>query len=202
MRHWAKHILPTGAVACLATTLLVAASCGVGTRDSGLGTRRGLPSPDTAAPSAGTTAATGAEIAAGTNLALASAVELCAGISRPGDAFTATVTGSVMGSRGAVIPVGSIVVGHVVESRDTLALGFDSVAIAGGPRMVTYPLSARVIGRLQTVSIPHPGPLGGMIDDSQRAHPPNTTYASTRVTCIPERGRLTIQLVADVPLEK
>ena len=62
--------------------------------------------------------------------------------------------------------------------------------------------SARVIGRLQTVSIPHPGPLGGMIDDSQRARPPNTTYVRTRVTCIPERGRLTIQLVADVPLEK
>jgi hypothetical protein len=134
---------------------------------------------------------------------LASAVQLCTGISRPGDAFTATVTGSVIGSRGAVIPVGSIVVGHVVASQDTLALAFDSVAIAGGPRMVSYPLSARVIGRLQTVSIMHPRPLGGMIDDSQRAPPPpGVTSIRTRVTCIPERGRLTIQLVADVPLEK
>jgi hypothetical protein len=204
MRHWAKHIRPAGAVALLGATLLVAASCDVSARPpaarAGTLPDSGTP-PDTGRPavggavsdrSASETGDSGARelgvIAAGTNLALASAVELCVGNSRVGDAFTATVTGAVMGSRGAVIPVGSIVVGRVTGSRDSLTLAFDSIAIAGAARMVSYPLAARMIGLPQTISLPPPPSR------------PTMNYTKVRTYCIPEHGRITIQLTADVPV--
>ncbi|HWZ59976.1 MAG TPA: hypothetical protein VNW46_13455 [Gemmatimonadaceae bacterium] len=179
MRHWPKHILSGGGVALLAVLL----SCEVSPRapDAGAGAGRTT----SAAPGA----STGGVIAAGTNLGLASVVRLCPGVSRTGDAFTATVTGSVMGSHGAVIPVGSVVVGHIVDSRDSVALGFDSVAIAG---VASYPLAARIIGRPQTVPWRMPLP--------SEPPPVGFTVVRTRIMCIPERGRITIQLVEDIPL--
>jgi hypothetical protein len=206
MRHWAKHIRPIGAVALLGATVLVAASCDVSARPpaarAGALPDSGAP-PDTARPAvagavsdrstsgpADSAAREVGEIAAGTNLALASAVQLCTGISRAGDAFTATVTGSVMGSRGAVIPVGSIVLGRVIASRDSLVLAFDSVAIAGAARIASYPLAARMIGPPQRIVMepPPPNPSPGM------------NYTRVRTYCIPEHGRITIQLTADVPV--
>jgi hypothetical protein len=111
-------------------------------------------------------------IASGSNLALASMVRLCTGVSKAGDAFTATVTGSVIGSHGAVIPVGSVVVGRVADSRDSLALAFDSLAVGNQ----SYAITARMVGSPQVVR-------------------------RMKVTCIPERGRMTIQLTADLPLQ-
>jgi hypothetical protein len=125
-----------------------------------------------------------AVIASGSNLALASVVRLCTKAARPGDAFTATVTGSVIGSHGAVIPEGSIVAGHVIDSRDSLSLAFDSLAMAG----VNYPISARLVGSPQLVA------LRGSVRGSGLA------ALRARGLCVPEHGRMTIQLMADLPI--
>lgn len=171
MRHSAKHIL-----AGVGLGAILAACMGPG-RDSAAANASAASAAPAAAPVAASASPAVAEaaepgvIASGSNLALASVVRLCTGISAPGDAFTATVTGSVIGSHGAVIPVGSIVLGHVVNSQDSLALAFDRLATSGG----SYPIAARLVGSAQTV-------------DKHR--------------CIPEHGRLTIQLTSDLPLGK
>jgi hypothetical protein len=40
------------------------------------------------------------------------------------------------------------------------------------------------------------------VNSANAPNAPNLTYARTRprITCIPERGRVTIQLTADIPL--
>jgi hypothetical protein len=179
MRHWAKHILPAGGVALLGAVLVLGA-CGGPSRDAAASAAPVSAAPVNTAPAVDTTRANGAvetaTIASGSNLALASAVRLCSGISRPANAFTATVTGSVIGSHGAVIPVGSIVLGHLVDSRDSLVLAFDSLAVGGA----SYAISARMVGSPQMA---------------------RREFRSKGV-CIPQGGRMTIQLTTDLPLGK
>jgi hypothetical protein len=197
MRHWAKHILQGGRVACLSAALAVGA-CSKGSAGDTPAARAGEPPPSaaaaapTAAPVAAPTATPVAApeepgvIASGSNLALASDVRLCTKVAQPGDAFTASVTASVIGSRGAVIPVGSIVAGHVVDSHDSLALAFDSLAMGG----VNYPIAARVEGSPQLVA------LRGSVRGSGLA------ALHAKGFCVPEHGRITIQLTSDLPLAK
>jgi hypothetical protein len=163
MRHWSKHILPAGAVALLAAVL---AGCG-----------------DTS-PRAPAIRESGT-IAAGTNLALASAFPLCAGVSQ-GMAVTTTVTGAVIGSGGAVIPVGSVVIGRVVDDQDSVRVAFDSLAVG----QTRYPLVARVLATTQSEV------AAGAISDA--GAPPYR--GPMHVRCIPRGGRITIQLTADLPL--
>jgi hypothetical protein len=184
MRHWAKHILPGGAVALLGAI----GACTGPSRDSADTASSGgaisaAPATDTGRTSP--IAETGV-VAAGSNLALVSQVRLCTGVSRPGDTFTTTVTGSVIGAHGAVIPVGSVVVGHVVDSQDSLALAFDSLAIG----TVTYPIAVRLVGSAQTVA------------ERAAATAPGFSAFRSKGRCVPERGRITVQLTTDLPLDK
>lgn len=163
MRHWVKHILAAG--------VLAGCTAAPGHDASGAAAAPATAAP--ASPAESTAAASPAgTIASGSNLALASTVRLCTGVSKPGDAFTATVTGSVIGSHGAVIPVGSVVIGHVADARDSLALAFDSLAVG----TQSYAITARMVGSPQLVR-------------------------RMKVACIPERGRMTVQLTADLPLQ-
>jgi hypothetical protein len=196
MRHWAKDILQGGRVAFLGAVLAAGACTKGPAGDTPAARADESPPSGPAAGPASTSAATPAAapvlapeepavIASGSNLALASVVRLCTKSAGPGDPFTATVTGAVIGSHGAVIPEGSIVTGHVVDSRDSLTLAFDSLAMGG----VDYPISARLVGGPQLVA------LRGSVRGSGLA------ALRARGLCVPEHGRMTIQLVADLPIQ-
>jgi hypothetical protein len=180
MRHWAKHILAAGVAAALG-------GCTAAPAHDAQGAARPADTAQAPAPPAPASQVQPASevgtIADGSNLALGSGVRLCTGVSKAGDAFTATVTGSVIGSHGAVIPVGSVVVGHVVDARDSLVLAFDSLAIG----TQSYPIAARMVGSPQTTT-ERPRLTGGFM-------------RRPKVICVPEHGRMTIQLTADLPLQ-
>jgi hypothetical protein len=193
MRHWVKHILAAGVLVGCTPAPGHDASGGAAATTAAPATAA-TAAPASPAESAATVSPAGT-IASGSNLALASMVRLCTGVSKAGDAFTATVTGSVIGSHGAVIPVGSVVIGHVADVRDSLLLSFDSLAVG----TQSYAITARMVGSPQTVSERSRGKLGGLTDNMPPQ--PGMTVMRVRVLCIPERGRMTIQLTADLPLQ-
>jgi hypothetical protein len=89
-----------------------------------------------------------ASVGAGTTIALTSEKRVCTNTHRPGDKFTATVTNTVQGSNGAVIPAGSKAVVQVtsversenVNDPARLGLIVQSVQVNGK----TYPIDASI----------------------------------------------------------
>ena len=94
---------------------------------------------------AGTAARVGT-IAAGSTLNLASATKICTNTSRVGERFNATLTQSVSGSNGAVIPQGATASVEVTElkrsenANDDIVMGFRIVSVSFGGK--TYPVNA------------------------------------------------------------
>jgi hypothetical protein len=93
--------------------------------------------------SAGTRVGT---IAAGSTLNLTSGSKICTNTSRVGEHFTATLTNSVTGSNGAVIPAGATADVEVTElkrsenANDNVVMGFRVTSVRFGGH--TYPVSA------------------------------------------------------------
>jgi hypothetical protein len=85
-------------------------------------------------------------IAAGSTLHLASGTKICTNTSRVGERFNATLTQSVSGSNGAVIPAGANATIEVTElkrsenANDDVVMGFRVVSVSFGGK--TYPVSA------------------------------------------------------------
>jgi hypothetical protein len=94
---------------------------------------------------AGSAARTGT-IAAGSTLNLASGSKICTNTNKVGDHFTASVTNSVTGSNGSVIPAGATANVEVTElkrsenSSDNVVMGFRVTSVTFGGH--TYPVSA------------------------------------------------------------
>lgn len=92
------------------------------------------------------TAARVGTIAAGSTLNLASGSKICTNTSRVGERFNATLTQSVSGSNGAVIPAGAVATVEVTElkrsenANDDIVMGFRIVSVSFGGK--TYPVSA------------------------------------------------------------
>jgi len=95
--------------------------------------------------SAGSEAALGT-IAAGSTINLAAGSRICTNTNRVGDRFNATVTESVAGSNGAVIPAGATASVEVTalkrseNANDNVTMGVRVVSVTFGGR--TYPVSA------------------------------------------------------------
>jgi len=95
--------------------------------------------------SAGSAARVGT-IAAGSTLNLASGQKICTNTSRVGERFSATVSESISGSNGAVIPAGATATVEVTELKrsenvnDNVVMGFRVVSVSFGGK--TYPVSA------------------------------------------------------------
>jgi YMGG-like Gly-zipper len=89
-----------------------------------------------------------ASIGAGTTIALTSGARVCTNTHKPGDKFTATVTNTVQGANGAVIPAGATAVVQVTSversenANDPARLGLvvQSVRVDGK----TYPIDASI----------------------------------------------------------
>jgi hypothetical protein len=87
-------------------------------------------------------------VSAGTALAVHPVAKVCTNTFKPGDRFTATLSESVSGSNGAVIPAGSSVVLKVdeatrsINSRDSLKLTFSAVSLRIGEQ--SYDLTGHV----------------------------------------------------------
>jgi hypothetical protein len=85
-------------------------------------------------------------IAAGSTLNLASGSTICTNTSKVGQRFNATLTQSVSGSNGAVIPQGATALIEVTElkrsenANDDVVMGFRVVSVSFGGK--TYPVSA------------------------------------------------------------
>jgi len=85
-------------------------------------------------------------IAAGSTLNLASGSTICTNTSRVGERFNATLTQSISGSNGAVIPQGATATVEVTElkrsenANDDVVMGFRVVSVSFGGK--TYPVSA------------------------------------------------------------
>jgi hypothetical protein len=85
-------------------------------------------------------------IAAGSTLNLASGTKICTNTNRVGERFNATLTQSVSGSNGAVIPAGATATIEVTElkrsenANDNVVMGFRVVSVTFGGK--TYPVSA------------------------------------------------------------
>ncbi len=85
-------------------------------------------------------------IAAGSTLNLASGTKICTNTSRVGERFNATLTQSVSGSNGAVIPAGATATIEITELKrsenvnDNVVMGFRVVSVSFGGK--TYPVSA------------------------------------------------------------
>jgi hypothetical protein len=85
-------------------------------------------------------------IPAGATLSLASGSKICTSANRVGERFNATVTSPVVGSNGAVIPVGAVASIEVTELKrsenvnDNVRMGFRVVSVTYGGH--TYPVSA------------------------------------------------------------
>lgn len=92
------------------------------------------------------TAARVGTIAAGSTLNLASGSKICTNTSRVGERFNATLTQSVSGSNGAVIPAGAVATVEVTQLKrsenvnDDIVMGFRIVSVSFGGK--TYPVSA------------------------------------------------------------
>jgi hypothetical protein len=85
-------------------------------------------------------------IAAGSTLNMASGTKICTNTNRVGERFNATLTQSVSGSNGAVIPAGATATIEVTElkrsenANDNVVMGFRVVSVSFGGK--TYPVSA------------------------------------------------------------
>ena len=85
-------------------------------------------------------------IAAGSTLNLTSGSKVCTNTNKVGDHFTATVTNSITGSNGAVIPAGATADVEVTElkrsenANDNVVMGFRVTSVKFGGH--TYPVSA------------------------------------------------------------
>jgi hypothetical protein len=85
-------------------------------------------------------------IAAGSTLNLASGSKICTNTNRVGDHFTASVTNSITGSNGSVIPAGATANVEVTElkrsenANDNVVMGFRVTSVTFGGH--TYPVSA------------------------------------------------------------
>jgi hypothetical protein len=85
-------------------------------------------------------------IAAGSTLNLASGTKICTNTNRVGERFNATLTQSVSGSNGAVIPAGATATIEVTElkrsenANDNVVMGFRVVSVTFSGK--TYPVSA------------------------------------------------------------
>ncbi|HWL39079.1 MAG TPA: hypothetical protein VNO75_02490 [Gemmatimonadaceae bacterium] len=94
----------------------------------------------------GASAARVGTIAAGSTLNFASSTKICTNTNRVGERFNATLTQSVSGSNGAVIPQGATATIEVTElkrsenANDEIVMGFRIVSVTFGGR--TYPVSA------------------------------------------------------------
>jgi hypothetical protein len=95
--------------------------------------------------SSGSERALGA-IPAGAEISLSSNSRICTNTNRVGQRFSATVSNSVTGSNGAVIPAGATATIEITElnrsenARDEIRMGFRVVSVTFGGR--TYPLDA------------------------------------------------------------
>lgn len=93
----------------------------------------------------GSTARVGT-IAAGSTLNLVSGSKICTNTNRVGERFNATLSQSVSGSNGAVIPSGAVATVEVTElkrsenANDDIVMGFRIVSVTFGGK--TYPVSA------------------------------------------------------------
>ena len=94
------------------------------------------------APSGPTTP--GRQIDAGTAFTLASQQKLCTSSNRPGDRFAATVTGSVVGANGAVVPAGATMVLEV-SSMDAGGSTMAARVISVEFNSVSYPVSGDAV---------------------------------------------------------
>jgi hypothetical protein len=85
-------------------------------------------------------------IPAGATLSLASGSKICTNTNHVGDRFNASVTNAIVGSNGAVIPVGATATVEVTELKrsenvnDNVVMGFRVVSVNFGGH--TYPVSA------------------------------------------------------------
>lgn len=85
-------------------------------------------------------------IPAGSEISLASNSRICTNTNRVGQRFSATVSNSVTGSNGAVIPAGATATVEITELKrsenvnDEIRMGFRIVSVTFGGR--TYPLDA------------------------------------------------------------
>lgn len=115
--------------------------------------RTTTPSAPTTTPSGNTVTRgpTGSEralgsIPAGSEISLASNSRICTNTNRVGQRFSATVSNSVTGSNGAVIPAGATATVEITElkrsenANDPIRMGFRVVSVTFGGR--TYPLDA------------------------------------------------------------
>jgi hypothetical protein len=101
---------------------------------------------NTVTRNSGAAAARTGTIAAGSTLNLASGSSICTNTNKVGDHFTASVTNSVTGSNGSVIPAGATANVEVTElkrsenANDNVVMGFRVTSVTFGGH--TYPVSA------------------------------------------------------------
>lgn len=191
MAHQSKHTAPARAwlrAGLLTAGLLATGACGRDTGGSGASQPASSPPPPppAAAPAVPPPAPdTLGTILAGTNIEIRGSQLVCAGGAHVGDTVMATVGGAVLGLNGAVIPVGSPVVGHVTRSEASdsmtrlgqLEIEFDQLTIGGR----YYPIDATVIGMVPLVRTR----LGRKADIQY---------------CFPPGSRLTVRLNRDTPI--
>jgi hypothetical protein len=101
------------------------------------------------------------EIGAGTGVALTMGDRVCTNTNRPGDKLVATVNTAVMGSNGAVIPVGSTIVLEVASvtpgsSPETAQITFRVRSVVLNDQ--TYDVNAEVtpLGQLEKTKVANP----------------------------------------------
>jgi hypothetical protein len=136
----------------------VAAPAATAPRSTGTTTR--TPARTTTAPRTPTTTASGntvtssasgserrlGTIPAGSEISLTSNTRICTNTNHVGDRFSATVSNSVTGSNGAVIPSGATATVEITELKrsenvnDEIRMGFRVVSVTFGGR--TYPIQA------------------------------------------------------------
>jgi hypothetical protein len=97
-------------------------------------------------------------IASGTSLTMASASKVCTNTNKVGDKFTATLSESVTGSNGAVIPAGATAVLEVTKlkrsenANDNIEMGFAvrSIAFGGNTYNVDADVTSAAVDRVRS----------------------------------------------------
>jgi hypothetical protein len=153
-------------------------------------------------------------IPAGTSIPLSATVRICTSSYRPGDVFLATVTDTINGLNGAVIPAGSVAKLRVtsVTARATIApvdrlgIALDSLLINGASYATPAGVTSSTIVKMPTGPPEarsggvHDGPLGHNRGYNDRSTPRQTVAAlpSPDDVCIPQRSRIVANLTAAV----
>jgi len=107
-----------------------------------------LPTPAAATEPAATAAPTSGSIATGTPFSARPASRICTNTHHEGDRFTATLTNSVQGTNGVVIPAGAAAIFRITEStkkaggRDSLNIAYEIVSVRVGDE--TYEVLAHM----------------------------------------------------------